>query len=92
MNTKVGWCMLGAGMVAGAAAALLYAPQAGSQSRRDIRKKSAHLYRQVEEGSEKAYDKTKAVVDGAGKHGKNYLSSFALPVGIWAWQRIARSR
>ncbi|MCW5977674.1 MAG: YtxH domain-containing protein [Bryobacteraceae bacterium] len=90
MSTKTGWMMLGAGALAGAAAALLYAPQSGYHSRRDLRRKSQRLYRRIEDKSAKAYDSTRSAVNGACKRSMNYLSGVAAPAGVWAWRRLGR--
>ena len=87
MNSRASWYMLGAGLLAGAAVALLYAPQAGHQSRRDLRKKGSRIFREVEASSGRAYDNAKSVVRGAQKLGGDCLSSMAAPVNLW--RRVA---
>jgi gas vesicle protein len=82
MSTKTGWYLLGVGLVTGAAAALLYAPQAGSQSRRDLRKKGARILDEVEANSTRAYNKTRSMMRGAQKFGKNCLSGVAAPADM----------
>lgn len=87
MNSRTSWYMLGAGLVAGATVALLYAPQSGHHSRRDLRKKGSRIFHDVEAGSSRAFDKTKSVMRGAQKVGGTCLSGMAAPMNLW--RRVA---
>jgi|SoiMethySBSTD1v2_1073268.scaffolds.fasta_scaffold6341378_1 gas vesicle protein len=82
MNSRTSWYMLGAGLVAGATVALLYAPQSGYQSRRALRKKGTRIFNEVEAGSSRAYDKTKSVMRRVQKLGGSCLAEMSEPVNV----------
>jgi gas vesicle protein len=83
MTTKAGIGAMGVGMVAGAIAALLYAPQAGHKSRRDIRRKGSQFYQEIEANYGRACDKTSSLIRSVRRQGKRYVSfinGLGLPV------------
>jgi gas vesicle protein len=91
MNTVKFWSIFAVGVVAGAAVALIYAPQSGEKTRRQLKRKYDET---AEDLRERAGDWAETASDYAGKFykkGREVAESYVsdLPVGLGKAARSA---
>jgi gas vesicle protein len=72
-NVMVGGIMLMAGGLLGAAVALLYAPQSGKKTRRDITRYSRKVRREAEDIVDDFAGKVQGMVETVGEHAEEIL-------------------
>jgi gas vesicle protein len=94
MNTVKFWSIFAVGVVAGAVVALIYAPQSGEETRRQLKEKYDET---AEELRERAGDWAETASDYAGKFykkGREVAESYAsdIPAGLGKAARSAVKR